>query len=192
MISISDTAQAHFRKLLEKQPDGTNIRVFVVNPGTQNAECGVSYCPPDAVDPEDQHLPFSGFDCLVDPLSAPFLVDATIDFVTNQMGSQLTLKAPNAKMRKVADDAPLIDRIEYVLMSEVNPMLAGHGGKVTLVELTDDKLAILQFGGGCNGCSMVDYTLKEGIEKQLLEKFPGELNGVKDATEHQRGDHSYY
>ncbi len=23
MISISDTAQAHFRKLLEKQPDGT-------------------------------------------------------------------------------------------------------------------------------------------------------------------------
>lgn len=32
MISISDTAQAHFRKLLEKQPDGTNIRVFVVNP----------------------------------------------------------------------------------------------------------------------------------------------------------------
>lgn len=93
---------------------------------------------------------------------------------------------------KVADDAPLIDRIEYVLMSEVNPMLAGHGGKVTLVELTDDKLAILQFGGGCNGCSMVDYTLKEGIEKQLLEKFPGELNGVKDATEHQRGDHSYY
>src|SRR6478752_3898771 len=60
MISISDTAQAHFRKLLEKQPDGTNIRVFVVNPGTQNAECGVSYCPPDAVDPEDQHLPFSG------------------------------------------------------------------------------------------------------------------------------------
>ena len=192
MISISDTAQAHFRKLLEKQPDGTNIRVFVVNPGTQNAECGVSYCPPDAVDPEDQHLPFSGFDCLVDPLSAPYLVDATIDFVTDQMGSQLTLKAPNAKMRKVADDAPLADRIEYVLMSEVNPMLAGHGGKVTLVELTEDKLAILQFGGGCNGCSMVDYTLKEGIEKQLLEKFPGELNGVKDATEHQRGDHSYY
>ncbi len=106
-------------------------------------------------------------------------MDATIDFVTDQMGSQLTLKAPNAKMRKVADDAPLIERIEYVLMSEVNPMLAGHGGKVTLVELTEDKLAILQFGGGCNGCSMVDYTLKEGIEKQLLEKFPGELNGVK-------------
>ena len=55
-----------------------------------------------------------------------------------------------------------------------------------------DGVAILQFGGGCNGCSMVDFTLKEGIEKQLLEQFPGELTGVKDATEHQAGDHSYY
>ena len=75
-------------------------------------------------------------------------------------------------MRKVADDAPLIDRIEYVLMSEVNPMLAGHGGKVTLVELTDDKLAILQFGGGCNGCSMVDYTLK-GDREAVAGEIPG-------------------
>ena len=50
MIMISESAQAHFVKLLEKQASGTNIRVFVVNPGTASAECGVSYCPPDAVE----------------------------------------------------------------------------------------------------------------------------------------------
>ena len=192
MISISDAAQAHFRKLLEKQPDGTNIRVFVMNAGTQNAECGVSYCPPDAVEPEDLVLPFSGFDALVDAQSAPFLEEATIDFVSDQMGSQLTLKAPNAKMRKVDADAPLIERIEYVIHTQVNPSLAGHGGKVTLLEITDDGYAILQFGGGCNGCSMIDVTLKEGIEKQFLDLFPGEITGVRDATEHNRGEHSFY
>ncbi|MEC8451091.1 MAG: Fe-S biogenesis protein NfuA, partial [Pseudomonadota bacterium] len=48
MITISEEAQAHFVKLLSKQESGTNIRVFVVNPGTSSAECGVSYCPPDA------------------------------------------------------------------------------------------------------------------------------------------------
>ena len=192
MISISDAAQAHFRKLLEKQPDGTNIRVFVMNAGTPNAECGVSYCPADAVEPEDIRLPFAGFDALVDPQSAPFLEEASIDFVSDQMGSQLTLKAPNAKMRKVSDDASLIERIEYVIHSQVNPSLAGHGGKVTLLEITDEGYVILQFGGGCNGCSMVDVTLKEGIEKQFLELFPGEIKGVRDATEHQRGDHSFY
>ena len=192
MISISDAAQAHFSKLLEKQPDGTNSRVVVMNAGTPNAECGVSYCPTDAVEPEDIRLPFTGFDALIDPQSAPFLAEASIDFVSDQMGSQLTLKAPNAKMRKVDDDAPLIERIEYVIHSQVNPSLAGHGGKVTLLEITEDGYVILQFGGGCNGCSMVDVTLKEGIEKQFLELFPNEIKGVRDATDHLRGDHSFY
>ncbi len=191
MITISENAQAHFRKLLEKQVENTNIRVFVMNPGTPNAECGVSYCPPDAVEAEDVRLPFNGFDAVIDPNSAPFLEEAVIDFVSDQMGSQLTLKAPNAKMRKVDDNAPLAERVEYILQSEINPSLAAHGGKVTLVDLTDG-VAVLQFGGGCNGCSMVDVTLKEGIEKQLLQLFPDELKGVKDATEHARGEHSFY
>lgn len=191
MITITDTAQTHFVKLLSSQEEGTQIRVFVINPGSPNAECGVSYCPPDAVEATDTELKFNGFSAYVDEVSAPFLEDAEIDFVTDQLGSQLTLKAPNAKMRKVADDAPLMERVEYVLQSQINPQLAGHGGRVSLMEITDEGFAILQFGGGCNGCSMVDYTLKEGIEKELLQHFP-ELKGVKDLTEHQRGDHSYY
>ncbi len=95
-------------------------------------------------------------------------------------------------MRKVADDAPLRDRVEYVIQSQVNPQLAGHGGYITLIELTDDGIAVIQFGGGCNGCSMVDVTLKDGIEKQLLEEFAGELSAVKDVTEHEHGEHSYF
>lgn len=192
MITISEQAQSHFAKLLEKQPAGTNIRVFVVNPGTAQAECGVSYCPADAVEDTDIRLNFTGFDAVVDEESKPFLVDAEIDFVTDQMGSQLTLKAPNAKVRKVNDNAPLLERVQYVIDSEINPQLANHGGRVTVMELTDAGVAILQFGGGCNGCSQVDLTLKEGIEKELLNRFVGELTGVKDITEHQRGEHSYY
>ena len=192
MITISEEAQSHFAKLLSKQESGTNIRVFVVNPGTSSAECGVSYCPPDAVEETDTRLTFNGFDAVVDEESAPYLGEAEIDYVTDQMGSQLTLKAPNAKARKVSDDAPLIERINYMIESEINPQLANHGGQVVLTELTDDGYAVLQFGGGCNGCSMVDVTLKDGIEKQMLEQFAGELNGVRDATEHQAGEHSYY
>lgn len=192
MITISEEAQAHFVKLLEKQESGTNIRVFVVNPGTSSAECGVSYCPPDAVESSDIRLPFNGFDAVVDAESAPFLEEAEIDFVTDQMGSQLTLKAPNAKAKKLADDAPLIERINYMIQTEINPQLANHGGQVVLLEVTEDGYAVLQFGGGCNGCSMVDVTLKEGIEKQMLEQFAGEITGVRDATEHHAGEHSYY
>lgn len=191
MISISTAAQEHFAKLLANQEKGTQIRVFVINPGTPNAECGVSYCPSDAVEATDHALQFDKLIAYVDDVSAPYLEEAEIDFVTDQLGAQLTLKAPNAKMRKVADDAPLIERVDYLIQSSINPQLAGHGGRVALMEITDDGYAILQFGGGCNGCSMVDVTLKEGIERQLITAFP-ELKGVRDLTEHQRGEHSYY
>ncbi len=192
LITITENAQEHFAKLLEQQPDGTNIRVFVVNPGTPNAECGVSYCPANAVEESDTEITYSAFSALIDEISIPFLEDAVIDYVTDKMGSQLTLKAPNAKMRKVSDDASLMERLEYAIQTQVNPQLAGHGGHVELIEITEDGIALLQFGGGCNGCSMVDVTLKDGIEKELLAQFEGELSAVRDATEHNRGDHSFY
>ncbi|PJG84326.1 Fe-S biogenesis protein NfuA [Conservatibacter flavescens] len=191
-ISISAAAQAHFRKLLDSQEEGTNIRIFVVNPGTPNAECGVSYCPPNAVEATDTEMKYDTFSAFIDEISLPFLDEAEIDYVTEELGAQLTLKAPNAKMRKVADDAPLIERVDYVIQTQINPQLASHGGHITLIEITDDGVAVLQFGGGCNGCSMIDVTLKDGVEKQLVSQFAGELTGVRDVTEHQRGEHSYY
>jgi len=192
MITISETAQAHFAKLLSSQAEGTNIRVFVVNPGTASAECGVSYCPVEAVEPEDLELKFEGFSAFIDADSKPFLEEAEIDFVTDQMGSQLTLKAPNAKLRKVAEDAPLFERVDYFIQAEVNPQLAGHGGECKLMEITEDGYAVLQFGGGCNGCSQIDVTVKDGIESQLVALMGDEIKGVRDMTEHERGEHSYY
>ena len=66
MIHISESAQAHFAQLLSDQPEGTGIRVFVVNPGTHNAECGVSYCPPETVEDSDTRFNYEGFDALID------------------------------------------------------------------------------------------------------------------------------
>lgn len=192
MIDITPSAQEHFRKLLEPQKEGTCIRIFVINPGTPKAECGVSYCPPEAVEASDTRLNYQGFDALVDDVSLPFLEEAFIDLVEEDTGTQLTLKAPNAKMRKVKDDAPLLERVEYVIQVQINPQLASHGGFIKLIELTEDNVAVIEFGGGCNGCSQVDLTLKDGIEKELLEEFSDELNAVRDITEHQSGDHSFY
>ncbi len=53
-----------------------------------------------------------------------------------------------------------------MLVTEVNPQLANHGGQVSLVEITADGIAVLQFGGGCNGCSMIDVTLKKASKKR--------------------------
>ena len=73
----------------------------------------------------------------------------------------------------------------------MNPGLAAHGGEVSLIEVVDDATAILQFGGGCQGCGMVDITLKEGIEKTLMEQIP-EVKSVRDSTDHSIDDNAYY
>ena len=106
-----------------------------------------------------------------------------MDFSEDRMGGQLTIKAPNAKVPSVTEDSPIEERINYVLHTEVNPSLASHGGMVSLVEVVDESVAVLQFGGGCQGCGMVDLTLKEGVEKTLLDQLP-QLTAVKDVTDH--------
>ena len=121
----------------------------------------------------------------------PFLEDALVDYATDRMGGQLTIKAPNAKMPRVDADSPVEDRINYVLYNEVNPSLAAHGGEVSLVEVTDDAFAVLRFGGGCQGCSAVDITLKDGVQKSLLDQIP-ELSGVRDVTDHTDRSQAYY
>ena len=70
-------------------------------------------------------------------------------------------------------------------------MLASHGGEVSLVEFTENSDVILQFGGGCQGCGMVDVTLKDGIEKTLMEQIP-ELKSVVDITDHSIDDNAFY
>ena len=191
LIEITPDAQEHFTGLLSSQEAETGIRVFVVNPGTPHAECGVSYCPKEAVEKNDLVIELENFNAYVDHDSMPYLEEAKIDYQKDDMGGQLTLRAPNAKARKVDDDAPAIDRIRYVIESEINPQLANHGGSVSLAEFTEDGIVVLQFGGGCQGCGMVDATLNQGIEKTLIEKIP-EVKGVKDITEHDQGDNPYY
>ena len=131
------------------------------------------------------------FTAYIDAVSEPFLEDALVDYATDRMGGQLTIKAPNAKVPMVNEDSPLNERINYYLQTEINPGLASHGGAVSLVDVVDDGIAVLQFGGGCQGCGQADVTLKDGIERTLLERIP-ELKGVRDVTDHSNKENAYY
>jgi Fe/S biogenesis protein NfuA len=49
---------------------------------------------------------------------------------------------------------------------------------------------VLKFGGGCQGCSAVDVTLKQGVEKSFLDQVP-ELFAVRDMTDHTDKSQAY-
>jgi len=184
MITITESAQEYLKGLLDKQGDDViGIRIFINSPGTPKAETCIAYCREEDVQANDKKADYDGLAAWFDGRSIPFLEDATVDYSTDRMGGQLTIKAPNSKMPRVNDDSSLEDRINYLLHSEVNPSLAAHGGEVSLVELTADQIAVLKFGGGCQGCGMVDVTLKQGVEKTLMEQLP-QLKAVRDVTDH--------
>ena len=120
-----------------------------------------------------------------------FVEDAVVDYSPDKFGGTLTIKAPNAKVPSIGEDASLEERVNYLLYSEINPSLASHGGEVSLVEIINKETAVLQFGGGCQGCGMVDVTLKDGVEKTLIEEIP-ELKGITDVTDHSYRENAYY
>lgn len=191
-VTITPSAQTYLKELLEKQDcEGIAIRMFVSNPGTPQAETCIAYCRPGEEQEGDHELGLTGFTAYFEDRSVLFLDEAKVDYAADKMGGQLTIRAPNSKMPKISDDSPLEDKINYVLYNEVNPGLAAHGGNVSLVKMTDDHYAILRFGGGCQGCSAVDLTLKQGVEKSLKERIP-ELAGVRDITDHTDKSQAYY
>jgi Fe/S biogenesis protein NfuA len=193
MVEITPSAQEYLIDLLSKQEDneGVGIRVFIADPGTPTAETCIAYCRPGEEQPEDDKVEYEGFTAFIDDRSKPFLIDAFVDYAEDRMGGQLTIKAPNSKVPNVSDDSPIEDRINYVLHSEINPGLASHGGMVSLVEVVDAEVAVLQFGGGCQGCGMVEATLKDGVEKTLLERLP-QLTAVRDVTDHTQAENAYF
>lgn len=192
IINITKSAEEYLLQLINNKNDpDISIRIFVNDPGTPKAETCLAYCTKNEVEPDDLIVHLDSFDVYLEKRSLSFLQDAEVNYDTDNFGGQLTIKAPNARLPNISSDSPIEDRINYIIYNEINPMLASHGGDVSLVEFNDKGEVILQFGGGCQGCGMVDVTLKDGIEKTLLEQLP-EVKAVKDITDHTYDDNAYF
>ncbi|WP_330948062.1 NfuA family Fe-S biogenesis protein [Thermomonas sp. LB-4] len=191
MIQISEAAQTHFRKLIEREAiPGLGVRLSAQHPGTARADVRLEFAEPDELAGDEWAIDCEGFTLWLDAPSVPFLDGAEIDYAAMATGGQLQIRAPKIKGVAPGEAASLVERVRWVIENEINPQLAMHKGHVTLTEITRDGIVVLNFGGGCHGCSMVDITLKQGVEKTLLEKVPG-VTGVRDVTDHASGSAPY-
>ena len=191
MINISESAQTHFRKLIERENlPGMGVRLSATHAGMANADVRLEFAEPRDLLGDEWAIDCEGFTVWVDAASVPYLDAAEIDYVTQATGGQLQIRAPKIKGEVPAESASLVERVRWIVEHEINPQLAQHKGHVSLQEVTGDGVVVLRFGGGCHGCGMVDVTLKQGIEKTLLSKVPG-VTAVRDATDHATGDAPY-
>ncbi len=192
MIDISERAQSHFRKLLAEQGGaGWGIRLRARDGGTIRGDCELSFCEPRELMGDEWTLECEGFSVYVDSRSVPWLQDATVDLLPTATGTTLSIRAPRLRGNVDPQRASLAARVQKVIDERINPQLAQHRGRVSLMEVGSDGSVVLAFGGGCQGCGQVDVTLRQGIEGTLRELVP-EVTAVRDATDHARGENPYY
>ena len=89
-----------------------------------------------------------------------------------------------------AESDELTERVRRVLDEEVNPAIAAHRGRATLVDVTAGRVRI-RLEGGCQGCSLAEVTVRQGIES-ILRKHVPEVVAIVDVTDHEAGTEPFF
>jgi Fe-S cluster biogenesis protein NfuA len=115
------------------------------------------------------------------------LIRAAVPAVT-----AVRLATPETELaaRRPDDAADLAEAARHVLDAEVNPAIAAHRGRVTVDGAVDGWIRI-RLEGGCQGCSLAEVTVRQGIEPLLRERLPA-MTGLADVTNHEAGTEPFF
>jgi len=186
MLTITDAAKKKVLAILEGEDQkDLALRVAIRGRGPGGFRYELQFVGAGERGAEDTVVKAGGFDVLVDPDSAPNLKGATVDFLDGVTESGFKIDNPNPLWTD-----PKAQAVQEVIDSQINPGVASHGGHVALLDVKDN-IAYIALGGGCQGCGMVDVTLKQGIEVLLKEAVP-EIRQVIDTTDHAAGKNPFY
>lgn len=105
-------------------------------------------------------------------------------------GVPAILETPPNPTARGRTDAEVRAAVQDLLDKEVNRSIAGHGGKILIVEVQDAKLYIAM-SGGCQGCAASQVTLRQGFEVMVRRVAP-EIVEILDTTDHAAGKKPYY
>ena len=187
MLTITDKAQEMLGEFADSADEGVELilRVEIVGRGPKGFQYDLQFVGREDAKEDDIELDIDGMSVLVAARSAQYLEGTTLDYKETLMGGGFSFENPNPMW---VDE--LSNAVAEIIASEVNPVVASHGGHVDLIGVDEGK-AIIAFGGGCQGCGMVDVTLKQGVEVMIKDNVPG-ISEVIDATDHEAGTNPFY
>jgi NFU1 iron-sulfur cluster scaffold homolog, mitochondrial len=84
----------------------------------------------------------------------------------------------------------LAEAARRILDAEVNQAIAAHHGRVS-VDGADRGWIRIRLEGGCQGCSLAEVTVRQGIEPLLRARLPA-MTGVADVTDHEAGTEPFF
>jgi Fe/S biogenesis protein NfuA len=186
MVTITEVARGQILRLMQSQASqGLALRFGVRGRGPGGFQYRLAFVDMAERTPDDQAIEQDGLTVLIDAQSVPLVQGSTIDYVEEHGAGGFKIDNPNPLWSD-----PVAVAVQRVLDDEINPAVASHGGFVSLIDVREG-MVFIQLGGGCQGCGMVDVTLKHGIEARIREVIP-EIVSVVDTTEHAEGRNPYY
>ena len=90
----------------------------------------------------------------------------------------------------VPEAGDLAEAARAVLDAEINPAIAAHRGRVSVAGVAGGWIRV-RLEGGCQGCSLAEVTLRQGIEPVLRARLPA-MTGLVDVTEHEAGTEPFF
>jgi len=185
-IDISRKAQDHIKKFLNASSEKIQgVSIIIETKTERKANYSIQFIELSDTPAENISIDFENIPVLVSKEVIPYLEGTEVDL--NDKGE---LEAFNPNMSITEISGSVEEQIQHVLDEEVNPMVASHGGVVSLLEVKDHN-AYLEFGGGCQGCGMIDVTLKQGVEVMIKAQIP-DIEAIYDVTDHAGGTNPYY
>lgn len=184
MIYVSEAAQEYLHKLMMKPENSDKIlRLEGIDVHTPYAEAGLRFVDPSPELSYDQMMGFGQIQIFVEGRYLSYLQDTRIDIIKDALGVELIFETPHLKPLPLVENYSLEFKVRYLIDTAINPQLAEHKGRVELTEVREDTILVLKFGGGCQGCRMVDQTTKNLVERILRQHCP-EITAVVDHTDH--------
>jgi len=147
---------------------------------------------------ESDHVEYHGdLPIAIPESSLDNLRGSVLDLAGNGGGAGLVIRNPNTPESpglELGEDLELTgtpeEKVRQLLDQQINPAIAAHGGIAQLISV-EGSTANLELGGGCQGCGLAAVTLRQGIEKAILETVP-EITEVVDITNHDLGENPYF
>jgi len=179
----------------EEDPESLGLRIEVTGINGTEYAYDLSFDERSAAADDDLIYNQDDLVVIIPRESVDSLWGATLDLPSTPGQGGLVIRNPNRPDPLVQYDVDLsgtvTERVEQLLEQMINPSLASHGGFASLVEIIDDTKAVVNMGGGCQGCAVSAITLRDGIQKSILQYVP-EITEVVDATDHEAGENPFY
>jgi Fe/S biogenesis protein NfuA len=199
MLGITDAAYDRVMSFLLREAEPARQAMWLEVAGASGNQwvCKLSLKLLDAAAPYDAIIRHRDLAIVIPECDFEKVRGATIDWLEDSFaGGGLHVDNPNTPSPTIHAPPPgdlsgdVAQRVVQVLAQQVNPSIAGHGGKAVLVAV-EEETAYLKLSGGCQGCAMATVTLSQGIEAAITQAVP-EITNVVDVTDHQSGTNPYF